>query len=182
MTSVTITDSVTSIGYSAFESCTGLTSIIIPDSVAKIGSNAFSKCSGLTSISIFNPNCEIYNSGGTIASDAVIKGYSGSTAQAYAEKYNRKFELISEAPTPELAMGDINGDNTVDSSDAVVVLVDYSLISRGKESTLTDAQKAVADIDKDGKIDSSDASLILQFYSYISTGGTETDMSKWMNN
>ena len=41
LTSVTIPDSVTSIGYRAFEDCTGLTSITIPDSGTSIGHSAF---------------------------------------------------------------------------------------------------------------------------------------------
>ena len=52
LTSVTIGDSVTSIGYDAFYGCSGLTSITIPDSVTSIGRYAFSGCSGLTSITI----------------------------------------------------------------------------------------------------------------------------------
>ena len=49
--SVTIPDSVTSIGEGAFAYCSGLTSITIPDSVTSIGSWAFG-CSGLTSVTI----------------------------------------------------------------------------------------------------------------------------------
>ena len=52
LTSVTIPDSVTSIGYSAFRSCTGLTSVTIPDSVTSIGNSAFYYCTGLTSVTI----------------------------------------------------------------------------------------------------------------------------------
>ena len=52
LTSITIPDCVTSIGYSAFSGCSGLTSITIPDSVTSIGYSAFSGCSGLTSITI----------------------------------------------------------------------------------------------------------------------------------
>ena len=48
------TYSVTSIGYSAFYDCTGLTSITIGNSVTSIGIHAFAFCSGLTSITIPN--------------------------------------------------------------------------------------------------------------------------------
>ena len=50
--SITLPDSVTSIGYSAFSGCTGLTSITIPNRVTSIGGGAFSGCTGFTSITI----------------------------------------------------------------------------------------------------------------------------------
>ena len=48
----TIPNNVTSIGESAFSSCSGLTNITIPDSVTSIGNSAFYECTGLTSIMI----------------------------------------------------------------------------------------------------------------------------------
>ncbi len=53
------TYSVTSIGYSAFSDCSGLTSVTIPNSVTSIDNWAFSGCSGLTSVTF---HCKNINS------------------------------------------------------------------------------------------------------------------------
>jgi len=54
ITKLVIPDDVTSIGYSAFSGCSGLTSVTIGNSVTNIGEDAFSGCSGLTSVTIGN--------------------------------------------------------------------------------------------------------------------------------
>lgn len=62
MNAITIPKNVTSIGNSAFSGCSGLTSIEIPNSVTSIGGAAFYDCSGLTSIEIPNSVTSIYSS------------------------------------------------------------------------------------------------------------------------
>ncbi len=52
ITSVVIGNGVTTIGNSAFESCSNLTSIILPESLTRIGNYAFDLCSSLTHIFI----------------------------------------------------------------------------------------------------------------------------------
>ena len=49
---VTIPDSVTIIGDSAFYNCKALTSVSLPDSLTEIWSSAFADCTGLTSVTI----------------------------------------------------------------------------------------------------------------------------------
>ena len=70
--SVTIGNSVTSIGYSSFYGCSGLTSITIPNSVTSIDHWAFRSCTGLTEIrwnaenvSDFSSNSDVFAYAGT---------------------------------------------------------------------------------------------------------------------
>ncbi|MGN0467818.1 MAG: leucine-rich repeat domain-containing protein, partial [Acutalibacteraceae bacterium] len=77
LTSVTIPDSVTSIGHEAFYGCTGLTSITIPDSVTSIGNYVFYNCTGLKSITIPNSVLSI--------GDFAFHGCTGLTSVTISE-------------------------------------------------------------------------------------------------
>lgn len=50
MTSVTIPNSVTSIGECAFGGCSGLVYVILPENLESIDQNAFKGCDGLTDL------------------------------------------------------------------------------------------------------------------------------------
>ena len=170
LTSITIPDSVISIGSGVFSSCKGLTTVTIPDSVVSIGSNAFYSCKGLNSITFENPECEIYDSKFAISDTATIYGYAGSTAQAYAEKYNRKFIALEENTYTK---GNMNDDDQITIEDAQIVLLAYSDILAGGSSTLTPAQMKAADVNEDGIIDVLDAQYILIYYVETVIAGKE---------
>lgn len=52
LTAVTIPNTITKIGLSAFYNCYSLKTVIIPSSVTRIDAEAFSQCSGLTSVTV----------------------------------------------------------------------------------------------------------------------------------
>lgn len=95
-----------------------------------------------------------------------------------------KLQLIRDitlppAVLPEFVYPDVNGDGTVNSSDAVLILSAYSNIQTGEPSGLTPEQENLADANRDGVINSTDASLVLTFYSKCATGQYENNAAGW---
>lgn len=140
---------VTEIGEGAFRQCDSVKEIIVPKSVTKINKYGFRECYKLEKITILNPKCEIYddintisdsflNGGAYIFFAGVIRGYANSTAQAFAEKYNRKFEAL-EGDNATMA-GDANCDGVVSIADATAILQHlgnkdkYALTAQGEKN------------------------------------------------
>lgn len=113
-----------------------------------------------------------------------IKEYNfvpGSAAEQYGidigilEVFEHKVEvetplggMITQFPT--ISKGDINSSGAVDSSDASMVLAEYSAVQTGNGASFTEAQNKAADVNFDDVVDASDASEILRYYAEASTG------------
>ena len=94
--SITIPNSVTSIGELAFSHCNSLTSITIPNSVTSIGEFAFYGCSSLTSITIPNSVTSIGKSAFQDCSS--LKSFNGKYASSDGRCLIKDGELIAFAP------------------------------------------------------------------------------------
>ena len=76
-----------------FSYCSNLKCVEIPASTLEIYFYTF-ECTDLEKITFYNKLCSIDFNENTIPETAVIYGYKNSTAELYAEKYNRKFVAL----------------------------------------------------------------------------------------
>ena len=172
--------SVTKIGAGAFSGA-AVYSLVIPETVREIDEKAINGCINLRSITIENPDCEIAQSSDTICNTfiettkdgsyeyyGVIFGAKGSTAEAYAEKFNRQFAVTSTEvelnPLKPTERGDFDGDDKISIEDAQNVLLAYTEMLAGNDPKLNALQKNTCDADRDGDVDVTDAQYILIYY------------------
>ena len=132
--SVTLSDSLSKINTAVFYGCTSLEKVVIPASVTTIDSSAFLEC----------PNLTIY-------------GYEGTYAQTFAEENGIPFSVM-EVPVTYNLIGDIDGDEDINSYDALMIL----RISVGL-NTIEPEYVVYADTDGDGTITSNDSLVALRY-------------------
>ena len=157
----------------------GLRDITVYDYIDYIGEKAFNMCSNLERIIIENPNCEIFDSDDTICSMGVIAdesinvfegticGHTGSTAQAYAEKYAVSLTSLGiekckfRSLDYKYLSGDANMDNKTSISDSVAIL---QYLANSEKYPLSDDAKVNADVFSTGDgITGNDALSIQKF-------------------
>lgn len=112
--SIVLPDGLTTIKDVAFAGCVKIPEIKIPLSVTEIGSNAFLDCENLAKIYIYNKDCDIYDYLGTIPENTKMYVLPESTALAFAEKYEREYEILSPSDIPNMPYANftINGGET----------------------------------------------------------------------
>ena len=123
---------VTSIGPSAFSSCTQLTSVRIPDSVASIGDRAFRYCSNLTSVTISNSVTSIegwtFDYCGSLTSMTIPESVTSIGKKAFAHCSSLTSVRIPESIT---SIGDLA---FYDSVSLTNVTIPDSVISIGSRA------------------------------------------------
>ena len=80
-----------------------------------------------------------------------------------------------ENPTePEVPIGDLDGNDAINATDAAMVLSAAAASGAGGDSGLTEEQIKAADLNADGEFDAKDAAIILQYAAYAGAGGKDT--------
>lgn len=122
---VELDDGITSIGKSAFADCENLAFITVPNTVTQISEGAFDGCG-----------------------EFVIRGYSGSSAEAYANANGIAFERIT-------LYGDGNKDGQVNIRDITIMLQHIA-------NWDVDIDITSADVNLDSDVNIRDVTLVLQ--------------------
>ncbi len=106
---VQLSNNLTDLGSSAFANCESLGEITLPKTLKVIENDTFHNNSNLKSVTVLNPKTRISNDSGTISNrrekdaaqnrnvdvyDGVIRGYTNSPAEEYANTYHYRFESI----------------------------------------------------------------------------------------
>ena len=159
----------TEIGESMFYSCKNLKEVVLGSNVMKMGTYTFMACN-LEKLVILNADCEIDETFATMSGsrDTVIYGYTGSTAQIFAEKYNYQFvsletqpdttENTTESPNPvDIVLGDVDENGDLDILD--VIVINKAILS---QKILTESQAIRADVDANGIVDPTDSLNIMK--------------------
>lgn len=108
---VTIPDSVTRIGYSAFYHCTGLTGITIPDGVTVIDECAFTDCTGLTSITIPNSVKHILYDAFSGCTGLTRINWNAESVSDFTNEYDEHYNAFYKAGSAVDGIEVVFGDN-----------------------------------------------------------------------
>ncbi len=148
---------------------TAIRNIIVPKKVDIVGDAAFDCVTNLEVIAFLNPHCEmnlnapmgiVSNGHGRLAGDyfynGTILGYVDSTAHQLAQKENYRFRQF----------GDCNGDDTVNITDAIVILKCFAQELLGDPVKMHPLIRLCADVDHNDAINQQDATILLRYCTF----------------
>jgi len=97
---------------------------------------------------------------------AVVKDYGKATLTA--DLGGKTYTLNVEVK--DIVKGDVECDDTIDSSDVFSTLLHVASVGAGVGGTLTDGQLTAADIDGNGTVDSTDVYYLMYYVALNGAG------------
>ena len=155
LSEVTLSRGLGKISFGAFLNCSSLRGIEVPPTVYSIGSDAFAvNCRTKTGIPDVLNDRRVGEQYYSVNTSFVIKGYSGTAAEKYAEDNKLVF-----SGSDALTFADINSDGEIDGQDIILI---ENYINGGRLSTL---EKLNSDLDCDGSVTENDLELLRSYIS-----------------
>ncbi|MBR6693817.1 MAG: leucine-rich repeat protein [Clostridia bacterium] len=113
---------VTTIGYGAFDYCSGITNLVIPDSVTSIGYEAFYYCTGMKSITIGNGVTDIYGNAFYVCTDLETINIGRNVRYIAPEAFKRVDSLQYISVAPENKTYKSSGNCLIEISSKTILL------------------------------------------------------------
>lgn len=117
--------------YHSFRNCSALQTATLPQTVTLVGAGAFAACTGLNTLRVYSSDCT-FGAASAVPAETVLYGYAGSTAQAYAKKYDRTF----------LSFGTVTTAATTAATETTTTTTQTTTTTRATTQTTSDSTTA----------------------------------------
>ena len=117
--------------YHSFRNCSALQTATLPQTVTLVGAGAFAACPSLNTLRVYSSDCT-FGAASAVPAETVLYGYAGSTAQAYAKKYDRTF----------LSFGTVTTAATTAATETTTTTTQTTTTTRATTQTTSDSTTA----------------------------------------
>ena len=117
--------------YHSFRNCSALQTATLPQTVTLVGAGAFAACTSLNTLRVYSSDCT-FGAASAVPAETVLYGYAGSTAQAYAKKYDRTF----------LPFGTVTTAATTAATETTTTTTQTTITTRTTTQTTSDTTTA----------------------------------------
>ena len=117
--------------YHSFRNCSALQTATLPQTVTLVGAGAFAACTSLNTLRVYSSDCT-FGAASAFPAETVLYGYAGSTAQAYAKKYDRTF----------LPFGTVTTAATTAATETTTTTTQTTTTTRATTQTTSDSTTA----------------------------------------
>lgn len=117
--------------YHSFRNCSALQTATLPQTVTLVGAGAFAACTSLNTLRVYSSDCT-FGAASAVPAETVLYGYAGSTAQAYAKKYDRTF----------LTFGTVTTAATTAATETTTTTTQTTTTTRATTQTTSDSTTA----------------------------------------